>query len=271
MVTGLRLRLLGFALATATAGAAAQAADAQVIVMTSGAFTSANQELSARFTSSSGRPVVTTITTMGVGNESLPNRLRRGEPADVVIVSDSALDEMIREGLVAADSKVMLARSKIGMAVRSGARKPDISTPAALRRALLEASSIAYSASVSGDYLSNVLFPRLGIAEQVRAKSKRIERERVGAVVARGEAEIGFQQISELLPVVGIDFVGALPPELQHVTIFSAGIVRSSKHADDARALLRFYSSPPSIEVIRRVGLEPANSNRSSTRPRGAA
>ena len=117
-----------------------------------------------------------------------------------------------------ADSRIDLARSSIGMAVRAGAPKPDISSVEALKRTLLQAKSIAYSASVSGRYLSTELFPRLGIADQVMGKSRRIEGERVGDVVARGEAEIGFQQISELLPVRGIDYVGPLPPEVQRTS-----------------------------------------------------
>src|SRR4029079_12294840 len=112
---------------------------------------------------------------------------------------------------VAEDSRVPLVRSSIGMAIRAGARKPDISSVAALKRTLLDAKSIAYAASVSGDYLATELFPRLGIADQIASKSKRIEGERVGSVVARGEAEIGFQQVSELLPIQGIDYVGPLP------------------------------------------------------------
>jgi molybdate transport system substrate-binding protein len=127
----------------------------------------------------------------------------------------------------------------------------------ALRRTLLEAKSIAYSGSVSGLYLSSELFPRLGIADQIMPKSKRIDGERVAAVVARGEAEIGFQQISELLPVAGIDYVGPLPPEVQRVTIFSAGVAASSRAPAAARALIRFLASPAAAAAILKSGLEP--------------
>ena len=158
-----------------------------------------------------------------------------------MIVADDALMQLIEDGSVLADSRVALARSGIGMAVRTGAPKPDISSVDALRRTLLQAKSIAYSASVSGQYLTTELFQRLGIADQVMGKSRRIDRERVGAVVARGEAEIGFQQISELLPEPGIDVVGPLPPEVQRVTVFSAGVAASSKNPDAARALIGFW------------------------------
>ena len=127
----------------------------------------------------------------------------------------------------------------------------------ALKRTLLQAKSIAYSASVSGQYLTTELFPRLGIADQVMGKSRRIDRERVGAVVGRGEAEIGFQQISELLPEPGIDVVGPLPPEVQRVTVVSAGVAASSKNADVARALIRFLASSEAAGTVKASGLEP--------------
>ena len=131
-----------------------------------------------------------------------------------------------------------LARSGIGLAVRAGAPKPDISSALALRQALLKATSVAYSASVSGRYVSTELFQRLGKSRNGSAgKSREIDRERVGAVVARGEAEIGFQQTSELLAVPGIDYVGPLPPEVQRVSVFSAGVSAHSRNADAARAL----------------------------------
>jgi molybdate transport system substrate-binding protein len=236
--------------------------NAQLTVMTSGAFTSAHLELSERFARTSGTKVITAVTTMGVGEASIPSRLRHGETADVVIVDDSSLDVMVREGLVASGSKVVVARSAIGMVVRAGMPKPDISTPARLKQTLLEAKSIAYSASVSGDYLSNELFARLGVAEQVRSKSRRIVGERVAAVVARAEAEIGFQQISELLPVPGVDYVGPLPEELQRVTLFSAGVASRSRNPERAAALIRFYASADAHEVIRRLGLEPPTPSR---------
>ncbi len=143
------------------------------------------------------------------------------------------------------------------MAVRRGALKPDISSVDALRRTLLEAKSIAYSASVSGTYLSTELFQRLGIADRVLPKSRRVEGgERVGAVVARGEAEIGFQQISELLPVDGIDFVGPLPAEVQRVMMISAGVGAASTNPVVAKSFIDFLGSPGAIRAIRKTALE---------------
>src|SRR5882724_3542915 len=193
-------------------------------VMTSGAFTAAYLELIPQLELLTKKKLVTAATSIGTGQTSIPNRLRRGEPVDVVIVADAVLIGFIKDGLIMAESHTPLARSAIGMAVRAGAPKPDISTVDALKRTLLQAKSIAYSASVSGDYLSTELLQRLGIADQVLSKCRRIERERVGAVVARGEAEIGFQQVSELLPIQGIEYVGPIPAEVQRVTVFSAGV-----------------------------------------------
>jgi molybdate transport system substrate-binding protein len=231
-------------------------------VMTSGAFTAAYLELIPRLELLIKKKLVTAATSIGTGENSIPNRLRRGEPVDVVIVADAVLLGFIKDGLVMAESYTPVARSAIGMAVRAGAPKPDISTVDALKRTLLEAKSIAYSASVSGDYLSTELLQRLGIAEQVLSKCRRVEGgERVGAVIARGEAEIGFQQMSELLPVPGIDHVTPLPPEVQKVSVFSTGVASSTTDSDAAHALVRFLASPEAASAIANSGLEPISQN----------
>jgi molybdate transport system substrate-binding protein len=247
------------ALLAASALLLVQPAAAVVIrVMTSGTFTAAYRALGPEFERATHHTLVTVTTSMGTGADFIPARLRRGEPADVVIVDDEALEQMITDGLVVAGSRVPLARSGIGMAVRAGAPKPDISTVDALKRTLLQATSVAYSASVSGRYLSTELYQRLGIVEQMAGKSRRIDGERVGAVVARGAAEIGFQQISELLPEPGIDIVGPLPADVQRVSLFSAGVATSSKHPEAARALIRFLASSDAASVVAKTGLEPA-------------
>jgi len=234
---------------------------AEINVMSSGGFTAAYNELVPEFERTTQNKVVTVYgASMGGAPDSIPSRLQRGEPADVVILASSGLDNLVEEGKVVAGSRVDLARSTIGMAVRAGAPKPDISTVDAFKRTLLEAKSIAYSASASGIYLSTELFPRLGIADQIKDKSKRIESERVGTVVARGDAEIGFQQVSELLPIEGIDYVGPLPAEIQKVTIFSAGITTSAKEPDAAQALIEFLSSPAAAPTITKTGMEPVTS-----------
>jgi molybdate transport system substrate-binding protein len=232
------------------------AAAEELRVMTSGTFTAALLELAPAFERTAGHHVVAATTTMGVGDQSIPSRLRRREPADVVIVDDEALAQMITDGTVMPSTRTPLARSGIGMAVRAGAVKPDITTLDALIRTLLAATSVAYSSSVSGRYLTTELFQRLGIAEQMAAKSRRIEGERVGAVVARGDAEVGFQQTSELLPVPGIAYVGALPPEVQRVSVFSAGVATHARNRDAAEALIRFLASADAAAAVTRSGLE---------------
>ena len=237
-------------------------ADADEIrVMTSGAFTAALRELSDVYERATTNTIVTTLGgSMGTGPGTIPSRLARGEPADVVILAAQSLDDLIAQKRVVAGSRVDLVRSSIGVAVRAGAPRPDISSVDALKRTLLAAKSIAYSSSASGVYLSTELFQRLGIAGQVLSKSQRIENEPVGAVVARGEAEIGFQQISELLPVPGIDLIGPLPPGAQRVTVFSAGVAAEAKSPDAARALIAFLASPAAAAAITKSGLEPAAS-----------
>src|SRR5215510_8228503 len=235
-----------------------------VRVMTSGAFTAALQDLAPQYQRATGQKVVIGATS-SIGPDSIGNRIRRGEPVDVLIMAASALDDMIKDGTAAAGSRVDLVRSSIGIAVRAGAPKPDISSVDASKVTLLAAKSIAYSASVSGTYLTSELFPRLGIAEAIMPKSRRIDRERVGAVVARGEAEIGFQQISELLPVPGIEYVGPLPPGAQRVTVFAAGVASTSRNPAAARALIAFLASPAAAAAIRKSGLEPIASVPSSS------
>ena len=228
-------------------------------VMTSGAFTAAYLELIPRLEALIGKKLITAATSIGTGETSIPGRLRRGEAADVVIVADAVLLGFIEEGLVKRENYTPVARSSIGMAVRAGAPKPDLSTVEALKRTLLAAKSIAYSASVSGDYLTKELVQRLGIADQVLGKSRRIEGgERVGAVIARGEAEIGFQQMSELLPVPGIDHVTPLPAEVQKISLFSAGVAASTGDAEAAQSVIRFLASSEAAGAIVKSGLEPA-------------
>jgi molybdate transport system substrate-binding protein len=227
------------------------------IVMTSGAFTAAHLALVPQVERLTQKKVVTASTSVGTGENSIPNRLKRGEIADLVIVADALLQELIGERLVVAESRTPVARSTIGIAVRAGAPKPDLSSVDALRRTFLDAKSIAYSASVSGQYLTKELLQKLGIADSVLSKCRFVGGgERTGAIVARGEADIAFQQMSELLPVPGIAHITPLPPEVQKVSVFSAGVGANARNADLARGVIRFLTSAEAAPAIMQSGLE---------------
>jgi molybdate transport system substrate-binding protein len=239
---------------------AASAADVQVMI--SSGFHGVYSELAPAFERASGHHLVTIRgPSMGDSPEAIPARLARGEAADVVILDGGAADELGKQGLVRSDSKVDLARSLIGMVVRSGAAKPDIGSVEAFRSTLLAAKSIAYSDSGSGTYLSSTLFPKLGVAEQIAGKSRKVRGppsgEPVAAVVARGEAEIGFQQVSELIHVPGITFVGTIPAEVQPAIFFAGALTRTVRQPEAASALIRFLASPEAAPVISKAGLVP--------------
>jgi molybdate transport system substrate-binding protein len=245
------------ALVLGTLGTSFAAPPDEIRVMSSGGFAAPLLELIPRFESANRNKAVVIASSMGLGQNSIPNRVRSGETVDVIILPDEDLKRLINEGFIVNSSRVPLVNSKIGMAVRAGAPKPDISSVEKLKRTLLQARSIAYSAQVSGHYLSTELFPRLGIAEDIKDKLRRVEVGRVGSVVARGEAEIGFQQISELLPIQGIDYVGPLPEEVQRTTLFSAGVPTSAKHVTTAEAFIRFLASPEATSLVTKSGLDP--------------
>ena len=226
-------------------------------VMTSGAFTAAHLALIPQLERLTQANVVTASTSIGTGETSIPNRLERGEVVDIVIVAEHVLRQFIKEGLVMAEGLKAVARSSIAFAVRAGAPKPDIGSADALRHTLLQAKSIGYSASESGKYFTGELVQRLGIADQVLPKSRLIGGgERVGSVIARGEVEIGLQQVSELLPVPGIAHITPLPSELQKVTTFAAGVAASCPNRSVARTAIEFLASPQAADAIRNSGLQ---------------
>lgn len=238
------------------------ASSADVRVMISAGFHGVYAELAPAFERASGHRLITTRgPSMGDSSEAIPTRLARGEAADVVILDRVSVAPLMTQGLVRADSRVDLARSQIGMVVRAGAAKPDISSVDALRSTLLAAKSIAYSDSGSGTYLATTLFPQLGIAEQIAGKTRKVRGppsgEPVAAVVARGEAEIGFQQVAELIHVSGISFVGPIPAEVQPTTFFSAALTQSAVQPEAAGELIRYLSSPEAAPIILKAGLLP--------------
>jgi molybdate transport system substrate-binding protein len=231
---------------------------AEIHVITSGAFAEALKALVPEYEKQSPHKVIISYgSSMGSAPDSIPSRLARDEKFDVLILAGPALEGFIKRGSVQPESRVDLVASVIGAAVRAGAPKPDISTVPALKQALLNANSVAYSASASGTYLSTDVFPRLGIAEQMSKTAKKIYSERVGTVVARGDAELGFQQVSELIPIPGIDFIGEIPPELQQTVLFSAGITNNVSNLGASRELIAFLASPKAAPTIQKAGLKP--------------
>ncbi len=226
---------------------------AEIEVMLSAAFREAYIELVPGFERASGHKV----TSLWCPSVQMMQRLKDGEIVDMMILSAAALDEIIHAGLVAPEDRFDLATCGVGVAVRAGAPKPDISSAEALKRAVMAAKSVAYSTGPSGVYLAG-LFERMGIGDAVKAKLKVSQGEPAGAIVARGEAEIGFQQMSELMPVPGIDLLGPLPPEIQEITTFSAGIHVRASQAEATRALVKHFKSAQAAPVIKRNGMEPA-------------
>ncbi len=230
----------------------------RVKVVTSGGFTAAFNVLGPLFEQATGIEVITEYgSSMGGGPESIPVRLARGEIFDILIMNRPPMDGLADKGQIRPASRVNLARSVIGLAVWSGAPKPDISTREALIETLLAAKSVGFSASVSGTYLSTVLFPELGVWDEIESKTVRVVTERVAQVVARGRAEIGFQAVSAILPIEGADFAGTIPVELDQETWFSAGIMQEAENPETAQRLIDFLNSAAAAPIIESTGLLP--------------
>jgi molybdate transport system substrate-binding protein len=247
--------VVGAFLASTLALPVAQAAELHVV--TSGGFTAAYKILGAKFAKATGNKLDTDLgPSMGKAPESIPNRLARHEPVDVVIMVGYALDDLIKQGKVIPSSRVELADSRIGMVVRKGQPKPDISTEAGLKKALLNAKSVAYSDSASGVYIQAELFKKLGIENALKPKATMVPKIPVASVVANGHYQLGFQQVAELLPVKGATFVGRIPESVQSVTRYAAGIPVDSKHPKEAAALLKYLSTPAALKVAKSTGLD---------------
>lgn len=226
---------------------------AELKLLASASFKTSYVELLPQFENATGNKV----TTVYSGTPDIQRRLMGGEAADVVILGSSGFEELIKQGKLRADSRANFGRSGVAVAVRAGAPRPDIGSAGAVRESVLKAKSISYSDGASGVYLVR-MFQRLGIADNVKEKLIKGTAEKpVGEVVARGEAEIGFHQLSELLPTKGIDIIGPLPPELQEITVFSGGIPSAATDLDGATALIKFLTAPSAVTVLKKHGLEP--------------
>jgi molybdate transport system substrate-binding protein len=226
---------------------------AEINVLSTQATEEAYRELVPQFEKATGHKVTTVFT----GTLDANKRLAAGESYDLLIMSAPSIDEHIKGGKVVAGSRVDLAKSGVGVAVKAGAPKPDIGTTEALKKTLLSAKSIGYSTGPSGVYVVG-LFQRMGIADEIKGKLKQTPTGVfVGSIIASGEAEIGFQQVSELSHFPGLDYVGPLPAEVQQFTTFSSGIMAGAKEAEAAKALATFVTAPAAAAAYKKRGMEP--------------
>jgi len=196
------------------------------------------------------------VNTTWAGTVDIMKRMAAGETHDLIIMSAPEMDELIRQRKVRPGSRVDIAKSGIGVAVRAGAPRPDISSAEALKRALLAAKTVGYTSGPSGVYMGQ-LIERMGIAAEIKPKFRSVPSGgTIGTIVASGDCEIGFQQVSELVHIKGVDMIGPLPAEVQRITVFSTGIHAGAKRPDAAKALVRFLTTPPAHAVIKAEGLE---------------
>jgi len=230
----------------------AQAAD--VSLLASGALKEAYLEVLPDFEKVSGHKV----TAAWSSTTDIQKRVMAGEVADLVILGNAGTEELLKQGKLVGSTRAIFAKSSIYVAVRSGAPLPEIGSVDALTNSVLAARSVAYSGGASGTYLVT-MFQKLGIYDQVRPKASIAKaNEPVGDKLVRGEADIGFHQLSELIPVKGIQIVGPLPPELQHITVFSGAIHSEAKEPNAGKALIEFLTTPAVAQSFRKHGLDPA-------------
>jgi molybdate transport system substrate-binding protein len=250
------MRTLVAVMALLAATGAANAAEINALIST--AIKVATDQLLPPFEHTSGYTIHATYGPSG----ALVPRFERGEPADIFLTDSIAIDQLIKQGKIL-PGRTDFARTGIGIAVRKGAPRPDVSTPEALKSALLAAKSVGYAApaggSITGPHIESI-FRRFGIADQMAAKTKLAAggpNGRVSVLVSSGEAEIGFQQVSELKSNPEVDVIGMLPSDLQQTTIYSAGITASAKEADAAKALIKALIAPSAAPVFKATGLDP--------------
>jgi molybdate transport system substrate-binding protein len=229
---------------------------AEIKVLSAGAYKQVVLALQADFEKQTGHKLVVDNGTVG----QLVKRIEDGEAFDVVVVSPGAIDELVKKGKIVAGSRVTLARVGVGVMVKEGAARPDISSVDAFKKSLLAAKSVAYidpaSGGSSGIYL-NGLFVKLGILDQLKPKAKLIHGGLVAEYIAKGEAEIGIHQISEILPVKGVTLVGPLPAEIQNYTTYAAGLGAATKVSEPAKALIKTLSGPAAEPVLKSRGMTP--------------
>jgi molybdate transport system substrate-binding protein len=255
----MKLTLLGLAMVVLATGAPHASRAAEIKVLTAGAFKQVLLALVPAFERQSGHKVILANDTVG----ALSKRIADGEAFDVAVLTPGAVKELSGKGKLVAGSAVNLARVGVGVMVRSGAPKPDISTVEAFKRALLAAKSVAYidpaSGGSSGIYVATLL-DKLGIAAEIKPKAKLKQGGYVADLVASGEAELGIHQISEIVPVKEVTLVGPLPAEIQNYTVYAAALAANAANGDAARALIKALTGPAAGDVLKSKGMEAAGS-----------
>jgi molybdate transport system substrate-binding protein len=232
-----------------------------VNVLISGGFSSAYEQLVPEFEQTSGIKVTTgSGASQGAGSQTIAAQLARGVAADVVILSREGLGELIAANRIIAGTAVDLARVPLGVAVRVGTSKPDVSTVEAIKELLLKAKSVAVPESTSGIWLRTDLFPRLGVVEKINVKATP-RGTQATEMVAEGGADLAVMPVSEILHAAGVDFVGSLPPDIQFVQVFSAAVVAGTGDIEGAKRLIEFLASARASAAIRKSGMEPLASS----------
>ena len=253
------MTLLGVAMVLMAAGAPRGAAAAEIKVLTAGAFKQVLLVLVPDFEKQTGHKVTVENDTVG----ALTKRIEGGEVFDLAVLTPAAVNDLSTKGKFVAGSRTNLGRVGVGVVVKEGAPKPDISSVDAFKKTLLAAKSVAYidpaAGGSSGIYVAGLL-DKLGVAADVKPKAKLIPGGAVAEHIARGEAEIGIHQISEILPVKGITLVGPLPADIQNYTVYAAGLGANGKESEAAKALLKTLSGPAAADVLKSKGMEPAGS-----------
>src|SRR5215468_327865 len=253
MRTGSKLAALATVLSLTAFAGSVNAAEINVVA-TGGPLPEVMGVLKPMFEKTSGHTVKLSIKAA----PAIIKDVKEGASIDLIVANDEAIDALVKDGLIAAGSSAKVMQSRVGLGVRTGASKPDISTSEALKATLLNAKNVAYSQGASGQFFTTVI-AKLGIGDQLKPKTIIVSGRPVGAAVASGEAEIGIQQVAELVPVPGVTLVGPLPADVNRIIGYSVGIPAKAKEMDAAKAFAKFIASGEALAAYKQKGMEPAS------------
>ena len=254
-VSVVRPTLLAIAVVTAIGVGVGGAQAAEISLLASNAVKEPLPQLIPAFAQATGHAVHL----RWGGTEAITKRISDGEAVDAVLIAAPNIDRLIHQGTLAPGSRADVAKSPVGIAIRAGLPKPDVSSAEGVKQAVLAAQAVAYSSGPSGFHLQKV-FEQMGIAEQIKSKTKQPPSGvQIADLLAHGDADLGFQQVSELLHAPGIEYLGPLPPEIQQVTIWSVGLHPATPVPDAVKALVQFLTSARAVAIFQRAGMEPAS------------